>query len=84
MSTRSSQLWTAAVPLPCAKVGPDVGRRDGDTTSVSLSLSVTEYSASSGRLARGILNPTSDAVRLLLIADSSPSLSGSDTTSACL
>jgi hypothetical protein len=64
-----------------AEADADAGRRDGDTTSVSLSLSVTEASAGSGRLAGGILNPTSDAFRLPLVADSSPSLSGSDTTS---
>ena len=64
-----------------AKADANVERRDGDTASISLSLSVTEASAGSGRLAGGILNPTSDAVRLLLITDSSPSLSGSDTTS---
>ena len=75
-------LWTVVVALLRAKADADAGRRDGDTTSKSLSLSVTEHSAVSGRLAGGMLNPNSDAFRLLLIADNSPSLSGSDTTSA--
>ena len=65
----------------CPEADADAGRRERDTMSISLSLSVTEASSGSGRLAGGILNPTSDAFRLLLIADSSPSLSGSDTTS---
>ena len=70
------------IPLPRTKAGADAGRQDGDTTSKSLSLSVAEHSASSGRLAGGILNSNSDAFLLLLVADSSPSLSDSETTSA--
>jgi hypothetical protein len=48
--------------------------------SKSLSLSVTEPSSGSGRLAGGIPNPISDADRLPLVADRSMSLSDSDTT----
>jgi len=48
--------------------------------SKSLSLSVTESSSGSGRLARGISNPISDADRLPLVADRSMSFSDSDTT----
>jgi hypothetical protein len=56
------------------------GYCDGVVISKSLSLSVTESSVSSGRLAGGISNSTSDAFRLILVADNSGSLSGSDTT----
>jgi hypothetical protein len=70
--------WTARLPL--LGPGTDVGVRDGSAISKSLSLSVTETSAGSGRLAGGISNSTSDAFRLLLAADRSTSLSGSDTT----
>ena len=70
------------ISLLRAKAGADAGRQDGDAPSKSLSLSVTEYSSGSGRLAGGMLNPNSDAFRLFLVADSSPSLSGSDTTLA--
>ena len=48
--------------------------------SKSLSLSVTEFSSGSGRLAGGISNPISDADRLPLVADRSMSISDSDTT----
>ena len=70
--------WTAGLPL----LGPGtaVGVRDGIAISKSLSLSVTEPSAGSSLLAGGISNSTSDAFRLVLVADSSTSLSGSDTT----
>jgi len=80
VSTELDATMDCLVPLR-TEADADAGRRDGNTTSISLSLSVTEASAGSGRLAGGILNPTSDAFRLLLIADSSPSLSGSDTAS---
>ena len=77
-----SQLWMLAISLLRAKAGADAGRQEGTAASESLSLSVTEYSSGSGRLAGGMLNPNSDAFRLFLAADISPSLSGSDTTSA--
>jgi hypothetical protein len=69
-----------ALPVTGTEGSADVGGRDGSCMSKSLSLSVTETSSGSGRLAGGISNPISDADRLPLVVDRSMSLSDSDTT----